>query len=261
MHLIIRATIQAVLVISAAVAISAADQPTITIFAAASTTDVIQAIAGAYEASNHVKVVYSFASSSTLAKQIEQGAPADLFLSADEKWMDELEDHHSIVPTSRVDLMGNQLVLIEPLAKHLTISVIKGFDIGSAFTGRLAIGDPTNVPCGIYAKQAFLALGWWDGLKDRLAPTLDVRAALRLIEIGESDLAVVYETDAQASSKVAVVATIPDNLHDPIRYPIAVTMTAKPGAAAFLSYLQSPPARAILTSAGFTMLAGQPTVK
>lgn len=225
----------------------------ITIFAAASTTDTVQAIAKQYEAERGVQVTCSFASSSTLAKQIENGAPADLFLSADQKWMDYLAKKQAVVLASRADLLANTLVLIAPMGKSPAITVEKGFAIGEMFTGRLAIGDPTNVPAGMYAKEAFANLGWWDVLSGRLAPTADVRAALKLVELGEVDLGVVYATDAQASMKVGVVATIPVNLHTPIRYPIALTTTAKPAAAAFLVYLQSTAGRAVFTAAGFSI--------
>lgn len=225
----------------------------ITIFAAASTTDTVQALAKTYEAERGVRVTCSFAASSTLARQIENGAPADLFLSADQTWMDHLAKKQAIVPRSRVDLLANTLVLIAPAGKSPAITVEQAFAIGDAFTGRLAIGDPTNVPAGRYAKDAFTALGWWEVLSGRLAPTADVRAALKLVELGETDLGVVYATDARAGAKVAVVATIPGHLHTPVRYPIALTTTAKPAAAAFLVYLQSAPARAVFTAAGFSM--------
>lgn len=231
-------------------ALSAADN--LVIFAAASTTETVQALAKAYEAEHHVTVTCSFGSSSTLAKQIEQGAPADLYLSADEKWMDYLADKKCIVDASRVDLLANELVLITPVAKPLKVTVEKGFHIADAFNGRLALGDPTNVPAGVYTKEAFTTLGWWEPLSARLAPAADVRAALKLVELGETDLGVVYATDAHASTKVAIAATIPSTLHAPIRYPLALTITAKPTAAAFATYLQSPASRSVFTAAGFT---------
>jgi molybdate transport system substrate-binding protein len=167
--------------------------------------------------------------------------------------MDYLAKKQAIVPLSRVDLLANELVFIAPAGKSPKITVEKGFAIGDVFTGRLAVGDPTNVPAGMYAKETFTALGWWEVLSGRLAPTADVRAALKLVELGEAELGVVYATDAKASAKVAVVATIPGNLHTPIRYPIALTTTAKPAAAAFLVYLQSTAGRAVFTAAGFSV--------
>ncbi|MBA3937588.1 MAG: molybdate ABC transporter substrate-binding protein [Planctomycetes bacterium] len=225
----------------------------ITIFAAASTTDTLQAAVKAYELDQHVHVVCSFASSSLLAKQIEQGAPADLFLSADEKWMDWLAQRKAIAAASRVDLLANSLVLIAPAGTAVVITVEKGFAIGAAFRGRLAIADPTNVPAGMYAKEAFIRLGWWDALVGRLAPAADVRAALRLVELGEADLGVVYATDIRGAAKVVQVAAIPQDLHAPIRYPLALTATAKPAAAAFATWLQGAAARKIFTAAGFTV--------
>lgn len=238
-----------ILLLGAAVWLPSADR--VTVFAAASTTDVVTEIAKTYEATTGVQVACSFASSATLAKQIEQGAPAELFLSADQKWMDYLAKKQAILPVSRVDLLANSLVLIAPTGTSPTITVEKGFAIGTAFTGRLAIGDPTNVPSGIYAKEAFTNLGWWEVLSGRLAPAADVRAAFKLVELGETDLGVVYATDAKASAKVTVVAAIPEALHAPIRYPIALTTMAKPAAAAFLIYLQSAAGRAVFTQAGF----------
>lgn len=239
------------LLVVMALPLRAAD--TITIFAAASTTDTVQALAKAYAAERGVHVTCSFASSSTLAKQIENGAPADVFLSADQTWMDYLVMKQAIVPTSRVDLLANSLVFIAATGKSPSITVEQGFAIADAFSGRLAIGDPTNVPAGIYAKEAFSALGWWEVLSTRLAPVADVRAALTLVELGEADLGVVYATDAKASAKVGVVAAIPQHLHTPIRYPVALTTTAKPAAAAFLAYLQSAAGRAVFTAAGFSI--------
>ena len=230
----------------------AADPAGVTIFAAASTTGVIQAVATAYEAERHVHVTCSFGSSSTLAKQIEQGAPADLFLSADEKWMDYLAKKGAIVDKSRADLLGNALVIITPSAKPLTITVDPTFDFAKSFSGRLAVGDPKGVPAGIYTQEAFTKLGWWDALQDRLAPAADVRAALKLVELGEMNAGVVYATDAKASTKVAVAATIPGSYHTPIRYPVALTTTANQLAAAFLVYLEAPAARTVYDDAGFT---------
>ena len=226
---------------------------TVTIFAAASTTDAVQALATSYEASSGIRVTCSFAASSTLAKQIENGAPADLFLSADQQWMDHLATRQAIAPASRVDLLANSLVFIAPTGRTPAITVEQGFAIGAAFAGRLAIADPASVPAGRYAKEAFTRLGWWDVLSSRLAPAADVRAALKLVELGEADLGVVYATDAKASAKVTVVAAIPEALHTPVRYPIALTATAKPAAAAFLAHLQGEAARAVFTAAGFSI--------
>jgi molybdate transport system substrate-binding protein len=224
----------------------------LTVFAAASATSVLTEVAAAYEAERHVHVTCSFGSSAMLAKQIEQGAPADLFLSADAKWMDYLAQRQAISNASRTDLLGNALVIIAPKAKPLTVQVDPGFDFAGSFAGRLAVGDPASVPVGIYTQEAFTALGWWDTIKGRLAPAADVRAALKLVELGEMDAGVVYSTDAKASTQVIIAATIPTKYHTPIRYPVALTTSASPAAAAFLVYLQGPTALAVFTAAGFT---------
>ncbi|MBA3845343.1 MAG: molybdate ABC transporter permease subunit, partial [Planctomycetes bacterium] len=194
----------------------------------------------------------SFASSSTLAKQIEQGAPADLFLSADQRWMDHLAGKLAIDVASRIDLLANALVIITPVDRPLALTVAKEFAFAATFSGRIAVGDPTHVPVGIYTREAFAALGWWDALSGRLAPAADARAVLKLVELGEVDAGVVYATDAKVSAAIAVAATIPSDLHSPIRYPIALTTTATPAAAAFLLHLRGDAARAVFAAAGFT---------
>lgn len=226
----------------------------VTVFAAASTTNAVSDLAKAYEAKTGVKIITSFAAASTLAKQIENGAPADLFISADLTWMDHLVDKKQIDVATRVDLLGNSLVVIAPAGKAFTFTVEKDFAAQTAFAGRMAMGDPTNVPVGIYAKEAFTNLGWWTWLEQRLAPTADVRAALRLVESGEVDCGVVYATDAKTSKKVEVIATVPGALHKPARYPFAATSNASPAARAFLGFLTGPAARPVYESYGFTVL-------
>lgn len=226
----------------------------VTVFAAASTADALNGIAKAHEAATGVRVVCSFASSATLAKQIEQGAPADLFLSADQRWMDALAAANRLRTATRRDLLANRLVLIAPQDRPLTVRVEAGFAIAAAFTGRLAIADPASVPAGTYARQAFTALGWWTALEPRLAPAADVRAALRLVELGECALGVVYASDAVASAQVVATALIPETLHAPIRYPVALTAEAKPAAAAFLARLAGAEAAAVFAKHGFTVV-------
>ena len=225
----------------------------LTVFAAASTTGTMRVVAQAFEKTHAVTVTCSFGSSSLLAKQIEQGAPADVFLAADQQWMDYLETRMAIEKSSRFDLLSNQLVIVAPRGKQIVIIPEKGFAIASAFSGRIALGDPSHVPAGVYAKEAFVSLGWWDALADRLAPASDVRAALKLVELDEVDVGVVYATDAKASTKVSVMCTIPTTLHRPILYPIALTATANPAAAAFLTFLHTPEASVVFTAAGFTV--------
>lgn len=233
-------------------ATSAGESPTI--FAAASLTNAVGDLAKTYEAKTGVRIVASFAAASTLAKQIENGAPADLFFSADVKWMDYLVERKQIDAASRVELLGNALVMIAPAGKAFTLRFEKGFPADSAFSGRLAIGDPTNVPIGIYGKEAFTNLGWWSWLEQRLAPTADVRAALRLVEMAEVDAGVVYATDARTSAKVEVVAAFPEGLHKPVRYPVAATANASPAARAFLAFLTGPEAVPVYEQYGFTVL-------
>lgn len=225
-----------------------------TVFAAASLTNAVTDLVKAYEAKSGIRVVANFAAASTLAKQIENGAPADLFMSADLKWMDYLVERKQIDAASRVELLGNALVVIAPTGKAFAFKAAKDFPAEQAFAGRLAVGDPTNVPVGIYAKEAFIALGWWPWLENRLAPTADARAALRLVETGEVDCGVVYATDAKSSAKVEVIATIPGELHQPVRYPVAATANAGPAARAFLAYLIGPEARPVYERYGFTVL-------
>jgi len=224
---------------------------TLTVFAAASATDVLTALAKQYEAKHPVKVRLSFASSSVLARQIEQDAPCDIFLSADQKWMDYVAEKHRIRAESRKDIVGNRLVLVTPANKPLTIKLEKGADLAGAFTGRLAIGDPDHVPAGTYAKEALQNLGSWAALKDRLAPTENVRAALKLVELGEVDAGIVYLSDAKSSAKVAVAGQFPANSHHAIRYPAALCVTAGAGAGAFLEYLAGKEAAPVWAAAGF----------
>jgi len=227
---------------------------TITVFAASSATDVLTDLAKKYEANHSVKVRLSFASSSVLARQIEQEAPCDVFLSADQKWMDYLAEKHKIQTGSRKDIIGNRLVIVTPVDKKLTVKMEKGFDFAGAFTGRIAVGDPDHVPGGIYAKEALQSLGWWDALTNRLASAENVRAALRLVELGEVDAGIVYLSDAKSSTKVAIAGEFPESAHSPIRYPAALCATASPEAKAFLEFLVGKEAAAVWTNAGFVPL-------
>jgi molybdate transport system substrate-binding protein len=226
---------------------------TLTIFAAASLTNALQDIGALWTAQGHGKIVFSFAASSTLAKQIESGAPAALFISADEKWMDDLAAHLAIVPGTRADLVGNTLVLVEPAATLKKIDLKPGISLAPVLglTGRLAVGDPAHVPAGIYAQQSLTKLGLWPALQSRLAPADSVRSALRLVELGEAPAGIVYATDVQISPKLAVAGTFPANSHDPIRYP-AAAVSDTPQARAFLTFLQTQPAQDVFTHYGFT---------
>jgi molybdate transport system substrate-binding protein len=226
----------------------------VTVFAAASLTDAMKDISTAWVAAGHQPLRMSFGSSSTLARQIEQGAPANVFASADEKWMDYLADKKLIADGTRKDLLGNDLVLVVPADKPLHVTISKSFDLMGLLgaDGRLATGDPEHVPVGIYAEQALKNLGMWDKVQPRLARTADVRAGLLLVERGEAPAGIVYSTDAAASKAVMIAGTFPADSHDPITYPFAVTKSGDtPDARALLNFLTTPPARAIFVQRGF----------
>lgn len=220
----------------------------ITVYAAASLTNAVGEAAKAYEASHAtVRVKTSFAASGALAKQIEAGAPADVFIAADNKWMDYLEEKGKIDHDSRFNLAGNSLVLIAPKGKGFPISLVKGTDFARAFTGKLCTGETESVPVGMYAKEALTHLGGWDTIKSRIVGTDDVRGALDLVGRGEC-IGIVYATDARVSDKVEVLGTFAENLHAPIVYPAAqVTQSAE--AKAFLEYLHQ--ASAVFKQYGF----------
>jgi len=225
----------------------------VTVFAAASTTDVINAVAAAFEAQGGAQVRPVYASSSTLARQITQGAPADLFLSANPTWLDFVAEKGFVQPGSRVDLLVNTLVLIAPARQPLEIAIEPGFAIERVIgSGRLAMGDPNHVPAGIYAKMALERLGVWARVEHRLAYAADVRAALALVERGEARAGIVYATDAAISGKVMVAGQFPDGSHPPIVYPLAIVAGQKrPEVEAFFRFLQGPEAAAIFRANGF----------
>jgi molybdate transport system substrate-binding protein len=226
----------------------------ITVFAAASLTDALQDVGRVWEASGHPKLRFSFAASSTLARQIDQGAPANLFASADEQWMNWAAQRHLIADDTRRTLLGNTLVLVMPKDRVHPVTIGPGCDLMALLgpDGRLATGDPTNVPAGIYAKQALTKLGLWTAVEPRLARTDDVRSALLLVERGEVPAGIVYSTDAAVAPGVAIAGAFPENTHDPIVYPFAVTRVGDtPAARAFLDYLAGPEAGAIFARRGF----------
>jgi molybdate transport system substrate-binding protein len=226
----------------------------VTVFAAASLTDAMKDVSAKWAAAGHQPLVMSFGSSSTLARQIEQGAPANVFASADEKWMDYLAQKNLIIADTRKDLLGNDLVLVVPADKPLRVTIGKSFNLMALLgaNGRLATGDPAHVPVGIYAEQALKKLGMWDKVSPRLARTDDVRAALLLVERGEAPAGIVYATDAAVSKAVMVAGTFPADSHDPVSYPFAVTKSGDtPEARALLQFLAGAPARAVFVQRGF----------
>lgn len=234
----------------------AADADSVTIFAAASTTNAITDIGNLFAQKGMGKVVTSFASSSTLAKQIEQGAPANVFLSADLKWMNYLAEKKSIEPQSLFDLLGNKIVLIAPTSSTAKIVISPKLDLATILgKEKLAMGDPDHVPAGIYGKQALEKLGIWKGVESKVARAKDVRAALTLVEREEAPLGVVYATDAAITKKVKVVAVFPEDSHPPIVYPVALVKGKEtPAAKSFLDFLKTTDAKAVFEKYGFTVL-------
>jgi molybdate transport system substrate-binding protein len=233
---------------------AAAQTPPLTLFAAASLTDAMKAIDQAWVAKGHPAIRMSFAASSTLARQLEHGAPANIFASADEAWMDWAVERHLIDAASRRNVVSTQLVLVVPKDRSKQIDIKQGFDLAGLLgrTGRLAVGDPAHVPAGRYAKQALTNLGVWDSVSRRLAPTDSVRTALLLIERGEVPAGIVYSTDAAASTRVADAGVFPSDSHDPITYPFAITRTGDtPEARALLDFISGPDGRAIFARFGF----------
>ena len=227
----------------------------LTLFAAASTTNAITEVVKIYKVRGLGNIKTSFASSSTLAKQIANGAPADIFLSANEKWMDYLENSGTIKKESRFDLLGNHIALIVPSQSSVqSIDITQGLDILSLLgkDGRLAIGDPAHVPAGIYGKQALEALGFWNRISSRIAPMKDVRSALVMVERSETPLGLVYTTDAAVSKKVRVAGVFPSDCHPSIVYPIAIVSGGKYDAGvSFLDFLKTPDAREVFIKYGF----------
>jgi len=226
----------------------------LTVFAAASLTDAMKDIATLWQNDGHPALRQSFGASSALARQIEQGAPANLFASADEKWMDYLVQRDLIAPGTRRRLLGNDLVLIVPADHPAKVTIGPGMDILALLgpTGRIATGAPAAVPVGLYAEQSLRKLGLWDAVALRLARTEDVRAALLLVERGEAPAGIVYSTDAAVSAGVAIAGIFPDDSHDPITYPFAVTKAGDtPAARALMDFLAGPQARAVFLRRGF----------
>ncbi|MBV8400047.1 MAG: molybdate ABC transporter substrate-binding protein [Acetobacteraceae bacterium] len=227
---------------------------TLTVFAAASLTDAFGDASAAWAAHGHEPLRLSFGASSTLARQIEQGAAVNLFASADERWMDYLAQRGLVAPDTRRNLLTNKLVLIVPKTHPAQVTIGPGFDLLKLLgpNGRLATGDPAHVPVGIYAEQALRHLGLWSSIEGRLARTDSVRSALLLVERGEAPAGIVYSTDALASSGVVVAGTFPRDTHDPIVYPFALIRGHdSPEAHALLDFLSGTEARDIFARRGF----------
>ena len=224
------------------------------VLAAASLQESLTEAANAWAVKGHAKPVLSFAASSALARQVIAGAPADLFLSADEPWMDAVAKAGMLRVGTRATLLGNRLVLIAPKRSKARLTLARGFPLARALgSGRLALADPAAVPAGKYAKAALTHLGVWRGVASKIAPAENVRAALALVERGAAPLGIVYATDARASKAVRVVGTFPASSHPPIRYPVALLKASRhKDAAAFRTFLFSKQGRAIFVRHGFS---------
>ncbi len=234
---------------------TAAGSAQITVFAAASLTNALQDIGQAYKSQNKGKVVFSFASSSVLAKQIEAGGSGELFISADSEWIDYLDERGLLRNAARKNLLGNRLVLIAPKDSKISLVIEPGFPLAKALgDGKLAIADPDLVPAGRYARSALTVLGVWNSIAEQVARAENVRMALAYVARGEAPLGIVYETDARIEPMVRIIGIFPEDTHPPIVYPLVLTKDAKPDARTFFDYLSGPEARAIFEKYGFTVL-------
>ena len=232
-----------------------ADKPAIVVFAAASLTNVLQELGTGFTKQSFIPVKFSFAASSALARQIENGAPADVFFSADVDWMDYLEKHNLIQRETRHDVVGNRLVLIAPADSPIKLKIEPNFKLAAALgKGRLATGDPDSVPVGRYALAALTKLGAWNDVSDRIIRAENVRSAMIFVDRGEAPLGIVYQTDALIDKMIRVVDVFPDDSHAPIVYPIALTKDANAGAARFLAYVRGPAGDIAFKAYGFNSL-------
>jgi len=250
------ASVLMILTIGAATAAHSQDK-TITVFAAASLKNALDDVDAAFTKQTGVKIVTSYDASSALMKQIENGAPADVFLSADLKWMDYGVEKKVINESTRLNLLGNVLVLIAAKDSKIDhVDIKPGFDLAKlAGDGRIATGDVKAVPVGLYAKAALEKLGVWPSVEPKMAMAVNVRAALAYVARGEAPLGIVYATDAKIEPGVKVIGVFPDNSHDPIIYPMAATVNAKPETMQYLAFLRSSAAKPIFEGYGFSVLA------
>jgi molybdate transport system substrate-binding protein len=233
-----------------------AQDNSLTVFAAASMKNALDDIDAAYAARTGIKVVASYAASSALAKQIEQGAPADVFVSADTDWMEYATRKKTIRESTRINLLGNSIVLIAPKDSTIDhVAIEPGFDLAKlAGYGKIATGDVKAVPVGKYAKAALEKLGAWQAAEPKFAMAESVRAALTLVARGEASLGIVYATDARVEPGVKIVGSFPADSHPAIIYPVAATTTARAEASDYLAFLRSSAAKTIFEKYGFTFL-------
>jgi molybdate transport system substrate-binding protein len=252
----LRRALAALIFLCAPLAVHAAD---ITVFAAASLSDALRDVEKSYEAKTGHSAAISFAASSALARQIEASQGADIFISADNGWMDYLDKKGLIDRASRKTLLGNHLVLIAPVGSNPVLTIAPHFDlVGALQGGRLSVADPDSVPAGKYAKTALLYLDVWNSVADHLASAENVRVALAYVARGEAPLGIVYSTDALSEPQVHIVGAFPENSHQPIIYPAALIKDAKPVAREFLDYLGTPAARTIFREYGFVIPGDKP---
>jgi molybdate transport system substrate-binding protein len=245
----------AALLLSPGLAMAQAAAAPVTVFAAASLKNALDDVGKAYTASIGAEVRFSYAASSALARQIEEGAPADIFISADSDWMDWVAKRGLIVAASRRDVLSNHLALIAPAGSRIRIRIAKGMDLARALgDSRLALAGP-DVPAGKYAKASLTALGVWASVEPKLAQADNVRGALLFVARGETPLGIVYDTDARIEPKVRIVGLFPDASHPPIVYPAALVARAANGqASGFLTFLEGPQAAAVFHRYGFIVL-------
>jgi len=235
---------------------AAAQSGDVVIFAAASLKNALDEVSTRWQRETGRKAVVSYAASPALARQIEQGAPADLFISADLEWMDYVQQRNLIRADTRSNLLGNRIVLVAPRDSTVAIRIGPGFNLSRLLgNGRLAIADTNAVPAGKYGKAALEALGVWPSVQNQIAQSENVRAALLLVSRGEAPLGIVYQTDAAADPNVKIVDAFPENSHPPIVYPIALTAASRRAdAGAFLTYVRSAGARPLFEKQGFTVI-------
>jgi molybdate transport system substrate-binding protein len=225
------------------------------IFAAASLSNVVDELGHSFSASTGIQVKSSYEASSALAKQIEAGAPADVFFSADTEWVDYLERRGLLKSGSRRNVVANRLVLIAPLDSHVQLRIGPQFDLARAIgSGKLATGDPDSVPAGKYAKAALEKLGVWSAISSHIVPAENVRSALAFVARGEAAFGIVYATDARAENRVKVVDVFPESTHPPITYPIALSTGAGADAARFVAFVTSAAGSNIFRKYGFEPL-------
>jgi molybdate transport system substrate-binding protein len=256
MHRLARCLFALSILLGSAFSPACAQDKSLTVFAAASMKNALDDIDAAYTAKTRIKIVASYAASSALAKQIKQGAPADVFVSADTDWMDYAIGKKTINEPTRVNLLGNSIVLIASKDSKIdNVAIGPGFDLSKlAGGGKIATGDVKAVPVGKYAKAALEKLGAWQAAEPKFAMTDNVRAALTLVTRGEAALGIVYATDAKVEPGVKIVGTFPADSHPAIIYPVAATATAKPEATDYLTFLRSSVAKGIFEKYGFTFL-------